>query len=303
MELKNIDIQDKPLFDDALRAFPPSISEHTFTNLFAWRNAHPVLFCEMRGSILLLARYKDGYTIYGPPIGAIGCAEAIDAIAPKLDMPLLAVERVPPDRAGGLAGAEEDRDSFDYVYLREDLAELAGRRYHGKRNLIVQCTSENDCTYERLDGRTAREAIGMIERWCAERECGKDHGLCHEYHAVIEALDNFDALGLMGGAIRIGGRIEAFTAAEALSPTTAVIHFEKAMPKFKGLYQVINNWFCKNDLGRFEFVNREQDLGIEGLRRAKESYYPHHFVKKAHSLTPAANGRLPAFELALCHEP
>jgi hypothetical protein len=77
-----------------------------------------------------------------------------------------------------------------------------------------------------------------------------------------------------------GGRIEAFSIAERLNPTTAVVHFEKANPEWRGMYQLINQWFCRNELLGFEFVNREQDLGIEGLRKAKESYHPHHLVKK-----------------------
>jgi hypothetical protein len=87
-------------------------------------------------------------------------------------------------------------------------------------------------------------------------------------------------LNLTGGTIRIEGKIEAFTVGEALNPSTAVCHFEKAMPQFQGLAQVINQWFAKNNLGDFAYVNREQDLGIPGLRKAKESYFPDHLVEK-----------------------
>ena len=98
--------------------------------------------------------------------------------------------------------------------------------------------------------------------------------------ALREGLDHFEDFGLICGAVRVEGRIEAFSFGEALNENTAVVHFEKAMSGFPGLYQVINHWFCRYGLVEFEFVNREQDLGVPGLRQAKQSYHPHHMVEK-----------------------
>jgi hypothetical protein len=98
--------------------------------------------------------------------------------------------------------------------------------------------------------------------------------------AVKTALDNYESLGVVGGTVYVEGKLEAFTLAERLNQDTAVIHFEKANPEIEGLYQVINQWFCQKELGNFKFVNREQDLGIMGLRKAKQSYHPHHMVEK-----------------------
>jgi hypothetical protein len=127
---------------------------------------------------------------------------------------------------------------------------------------------------------TVPECLAMQDRWCAARDCKTEPGLCGEYQAIEETLNHYKELNLTGGAIRIEGNIEAFAVGEALNPSTAVCHFEKAMPQFQGLAQVVNQWFTKNNLGDFAYVNREQDLGISGLRKAKESYFPDHMVEK-----------------------
>jgi hypothetical protein len=105
-------------------------------------------------------------------------------------------------------------------------------------------------------------------------------GLEAENTAIRTAFENYHYLGVTGGVVYVDDKLEAFTLAEKLNRDTAVIHFEKANPEIEGLYQVINQWFCKEALSNFKFVNREQDLGIPGLRKAKGSYYPHHMVEK-----------------------
>jgi len=166
------------------------------------------------------------------------------------------------------------------VYRVGDLAELSGRRYHKKRNLVRRCLDAYDCQYESITGQNVAECMEMQDRWCEARRCGREPGLCAEYVAIREAFTHDEELQLIGGGVRVEGRIEAYAIGEQLGSGTAVCHFEKAMPGFGGLGQVINQWFAKYSLSEFEFVNREQDLGIPGLRQAKQSYYPHHMVEK-----------------------
>ena len=110
----------------------------------------------------------------------------------------------------------------------------------------------------------------------------------------METLQNYREFPLTGGAIRIAGTIEAFAVGERLNPSTAVWHFEKAMPHFHGLGQLINQWFTRENLAEFTYVNREQDLGIPGLRKAKESYFPDHLVEKVRIVLPGASmGKAP----------
>jgi hypothetical protein len=173
-----------------------------------------------------------------------------------------------------------DRDNADYVYRVSDLAALAGGKYHKKRNLIKQCVGKYQCRYEEITPENISECREMQDRWCAARECGRDPGLCHEYNAIHDTFVHFERFHLIGGAIRVDGVIQAYAIGEELAPGTAVWHFEKAMADFQGLGQLINQWFSLYALRGFEFVNREQDLGVPGLRQAKASYYPHHMVEK-----------------------
>jgi Uncharacterized conserved protein len=200
--------------------------------------------------------------------------------------------RIPEDTAKILSDQGlsiiPDRDNADYVYRVSDLVNLAGAKYHKKRNLVKQCLSKYQCQYEEITLKNISECIEMQNRWCTVRECGRDPGLCHEYNAIRDAFTYFEFFNLIGGAIRVNGVIEAYSLGEELAPNTAVCHFEKAIPDIQGLSQLINQWFSLRSLRGFEFVNREQDLGISGLRQAKESYYPHHMVEKFTAIMASA---------------
>lgn len=282
MRIEAIELSHREIFERAAAAFPPVISEHTFANLFIWRTSRPVRIAQVSDALVVVAGEGERAALLGEPIGALSVAEALRRIH-EAGVRVAEAERIPERALSSIPEgwrAEEDRGNFDYVYRRADLAELAGRRYHAKRNLIAQCLSEHDCTYEEISPANRDDVARMMEGWCARHDCGTNRSLCEEYRAIGELFEHYDALGVMGAAIRIRGEIAAFTTGGALTPTTAVVHAEKAMPEFKGLYQVMNQWFCQNHLAGFEFVNREQDLGLEGLRQAKESYFPDHLVKK-----------------------
>ena len=278
------------MVEERLTQYPPVVSEHTFTNLFIWRGSRPIWILEAEGTLSFLERRGDASVFFGPPAGEIDPKRLARAATEAMGTARAAFERLPEDyaKSATAAGFElfEDRANFDYVYRREDLAELAGRRYHAKRNLVAQCLAQNGCAYEEIGSQNLLEVKGMMEEWCRKRGCGHDAGLCDEFIAVGELLANYSELCVTGAAIRIEGKIAAFTVGEKLNEKTAVIHFEKAMPEFKGLYQATNQLFAKNALGNFEFVNREQDLGLEGLRKAKESYFPNHMVKKFSTAAP-----------------
>lgn len=283
-KLGPIALDHKRIYDDYLRRYPTEISEHSFTNLFMWRRARPVKAIEAEASLVTYEERDDGVILLGPPIGPLPLKGAIEIVKSTAGKDVALCERITEVAVTpGLISeyeVEEDRDYFDYTYLRSDLSELQGRRYHKKRNLIKQCLAENSCEYEPITGENIAEVSDMMDRWCDYRGCKDDRGLCNEFRATREVFRNYKDLGLIGAAIRIGGRIEAFTVGEALNANTAVIHLEKAMPQIKGLYQLINQWFCQKGLEGFEYVNREQDVGIPGLRQAKESYYPERMIKK-----------------------
>lgn len=288
---KNIDLSQKELFERYREHSPTVQSDQTFANLFTWRASRHIGLIEAGESLIVAQNLAHSTHLFGNPMGPLDIDSATDVIERATGKPLTAAVRlldVPEKQGPSQWTRHEDRDNFDYVYRRETLAELAGRKYHKKRNLIAQCLTEHRCDYEEISPKNLREVREMMDRWCASRNCGVTPGLCHEYLAIGETLTHFHELGVFGGVIRIQGQIEAFTVGERLNDNTAVIHFEKAMGAFKGLYQLINNWFCKYSLSSYDFVNREQDLGISGLRQAKESYFPDHLISKHRLTTPAA---------------
>ncbi len=291
--IRSLELSDRPTIKVFLQRHPPEISELTFSNLFLWRNSRSIYFAEVDDSIVFVADTdKDGAkqkVVFGQPVGEASPL----AVASSLDVQVAGFVRIAEQTAALLREAdlhvETDRDNSDYVYRTADLAELSGRRFHKKRNLVKQCLAAYSCKYEPIRPELIDECSEMQDRWCRARECGRDPGLCSEYAAIRQTFTHYQDLELIGGAIRIDETIQAYAIGEELSPGTAVCHFEKAMPGFRGLGQLVNQWFAKFALSEFEFVNREQDLGVPGLRQAKESYHPHHMVHKFNAWFPFAS--------------
>jgi hypothetical protein len=301
-DIRPLSLTDRSLIRNFLSRQPPLVSELTFTNLFIWRHSRPVLWTVLENSLLFFvetASSDNRLIMLGPPVGDISMPDVFTRFGRRLAGAIrLSEDTIAPLRKAGYV-VEEDRDNADYIYRQSDLAELAGRRYAKKRNKIKQCMQNYTCRYESLTAANLAECRNMQTRWCQTRECGHDPGLCNENMAIDEIFSHYSALDyLIGGTIRVDGTIQAYTIGEQLHAGTAVCHFEKAMPAIPGLGQLMNQWFARYDLQQFELINREQDLGIPGLRQAKESYYPHHLVNKytlflaePFTLEPARTGR------------
>jgi hypothetical protein len=286
-DFKPIEIQDKPLFDEFLRKDPPRISELTFTNLFIWRHHYQPAWLEWEGCILIIFHPQKG-SIYGlSPFGPGDKKSALDVLCKEIAKQTADVRIC---RAGeefvtnhvdpGKYAVVSDRENSDYVYLAKDLINLSGNKYHRKKNHLNQFIKNYAFEYHSLNRELVRRVLGMQEAWCQIRECVVKPDLLAEDFAVHEALTYFEELGYQGGAILINSVVEAFSLGEPLNEDTAVIHIEKANPEILGLYAAINRLFCLNAWSNFTYINREQDMGSEGLRKAKESYYPHHMVNK-----------------------
>ncbi len=281
MTMRQLSLDDRLFVTEYLRRFPPEISELTFTNLYAWLHTRPIWIDIFSDSLIIFAETKMGLVVFGNPVGPVSLPEVLREYGSQIS----GAERIPKAMIADLpllpgVTVAEDRNNSDYVYRREELATLAGRNFTKKRNHINQCLAAYSCQYEIITPEIIAECLSMQDRWCTARDCKAEPGLCGEYQAIEETLLHYREFGLTGGAIRIEGIVEAFAVGEALNPSTAVCHFEKAMSQFQGLGQLINQWFARNNLAGFTYVNREQDLGIPGLRRAKKSYYPHHLVEK-----------------------
>lgn len=178
-----------------------------------------------------------------------------------------------------------NRDESDYIYDREKLATLAGKKMHGKRNHINRFIENNpDWTYETMSDDNMEECVEMAKDWCCENCVNEnnepDEEKQGETKLVVKAIRNRKELGMTGGLLRANGKIVAITLGESLTSDTFVVHFEKAFPEIQGAYPMINREFVKNELSAYNYVNREEDMGLEGLRKAKLSYKPEILLDK-----------------------
>ncbi|MDR2585019.1 MAG: phosphatidylglycerol lysyltransferase domain-containing protein, partial [Prevotellaceae bacterium] len=181
-----------------------------------------------------------------------------------------------------------ERDSWDYIYKVDDLSTLQGKRYQSKRNHIARFTELPDWRYEPIGGANITECIEMNSAWCHLMGCTENKSLHMETCAAEMGLQNFDALGLDGALLRLSGKVVAYTLGEPINSDTFIVHVEKAFPDIRGAYPTINREFMRNLGTGFVYVNREDDVGDEGLRRAKESYHPV-FMEEKYLLTVSYN--------------
>lgn len=286
-DFRTLSLEDKKTLTGYFKADPPEISELTFTNLFMWRHYYRPVWRESHGCLQIVLSPADLAPFGLPPAGLGDKSSALDDLCRRL-----AAAGFPPrvSRAGqNFVDVFVDPRRYevslvpghcDYVYLTEDLINLSGRKFHQKKNHLNSFINQYEFECRSMDVELVECVLDMQEAWCQIKNCAQDPNLLNEDRAVFEALKHFEYLDYQGLAIIIEAKVEAFALGEPLNPNTAVIHVEKANPKIRGLYAAVNQRFCRDVWAEFEFINREQDLGQEGLRRAKQSYHPHHLVKK-----------------------
>lgn len=175
----------------------------------------------------------------------------------------------------------ESRDDFEYLYLSEKLINLSGKAFHSKRNHISAFTKKNDWCYKSLSQEILPDIFKMSDEWLSLASDNPEQtSLISENKAIKELLPNFEALGIKGGGIYVDGKLIAFTFGSKINDKVFDVQVEKALPQFRSAYTLINNQFVKNELSSFKYINREDDMGIEGLRKAKLSYHPEILLKK-----------------------
>jgi len=283
-EMRPLEVTDRAEVEAILAPEEPEGSELTFTNLFIWRDYYRLKAGLFGGRCLVLAADPpDKPPFFLPPVGD-GAGDAARELLSKGGRIARATRGWLEhhglwEGASGI-GRTEQRDQADYVYETSDLISLSGRRFAGKRNHVKQFMRSYRWEYRPLTADLVPACLELEEKWCEVRACPVEIALAAEQAAIEEALRNFGALGYVGGVILVEGKVEAFSIGERLNAECSVIHIEKANPEVTGIYQVINQQFLEQALKQYRFVNREQDLGDEGLRRAKESYHPHHLVAK-----------------------
>jgi hypothetical protein len=288
-EFKALELQDKEIFREFFKEYKPEISELTFTNLFVWRTHYKFQWSIYKDWLVIVSLEGEFGTYAMEPVGP---SQRMDVLRMVLEWMKEEKKEINPriERADertvseieGVQGftVEPTRDHFDYVYLRDELVNLAGNKYRSKRNHINQLLRTYSYQYSDLAPDHIQDCIELQEKWCILRRCEDDMNLLGEWDAVKEILSSYESLDVQGGVVTIENKVMAFTIGQMLNDNTAVVHIEKADPEIPGLYPVINQQFCENNWKDVRFINREQDLGMPGLREAKLSYYPDHMVKK-----------------------
>jgi hypothetical protein len=278
-EFKLVGLEDRDLLASAVAQHPSEACEFNVANIFLWRHYEHAKLTAVNGNLCLLCEPPSEAAYFLQPIGENDIEATVRtclSFAPRLsrvDEPFAA-------RHGGAYRCDLDRDNFDYVYLREDLAELRGKKYDGKRNRIRKFENNHAYEYARLTRDLAPGCGELLTGWL-EAKAGSDGFICNVWRSVIEeGLAHFEELGLRGGVFKVGGRVAAFSLGTRLTPDTAVIPVEVVDPGYEGLSQLVNREFVRREWSGCRYINREQDNGIAGLRRAKTSYHPHHLVKK-----------------------
>ncbi len=282
--MKPVVLEDKKLVDEFLRQFPPDISELTFTNIFGWRKADSYCLSVLEDCLLVVsARVGKAVEILEPVGEKSSKLKAIKrAFSIRNDSSFIRLSQGTASyfKDDSSFILNEDEKNFDYVYSSDNLIELSGKLFDAKRNFIKRFKEACNFEYKKITPDNVEACLSFEEEWCLAKDCKHTEGLLAEREAMEEMLKNFDALKITGGMIEIDGKIGAVSLGERLNPNTFVVHIEKANGGYIGIYQVINQMFCANEAKGFAYVNREQDLGVPGLRKAKQSYHPHHMVKK-----------------------
>ena len=273
-------LEDKLLLDNIFSRIQPRISEFTFANLYLFRRAHEYRLSMVGKALVILGRGYGGEPYFLlPPTSGVE-----DALNRLLDDGLTLYGADTRFVAKSLKGRgteiSADRDSFDYLYLRQELVELPGNRFHKKKNRINYFSGRHAYSLEEYGEGHLQGCLDLLDEWRRVREEIEDDSVALEADANAEALRMAAPLGLEGVVALVEGSVKAFAVGERLNSDTSVCHFEKADPFMEGLYQLIDREFNRLLFTDCTYVNREQDLGIMNLRESKLSYHPVELIEK-----------------------
>ncbi len=285
INFKKIELQDKRLIDNIFVGNRCRTCDFCFGNLYAWNSKFNTEYAIEQGTIYLRFKDDDNSLYYMMPMGKTPIKEAMLNIMADADS-----RRIPFRMKGvtaemwkkiesAMPGQFEyiiDRKNYEYIYLSEKLIHLTGKKLQSKRNHINRFKRDypNWCYFPLTTQKDIDDCISMLDEWEAKNTDKSNNSLNHEYIAIKKMLDNFEYLELKGGAIRVNGKVIAFTIGEQLIEDTFVVHVEKAFSDMNGAYTIINQQFIECEAAKYKYVNREEDMGLESLRKAKESYQP-----------------------------
>ena len=290
LQFKLIELSDRDWMEECFRAGHRGSLEYSFTNLFVWRKVLNIQAARFGGYAVVMANSNNPTYVFpmgtGPLLPVI---EAMQEDARERGVPLRFNTLLEEDRLRlealfpGRFEITPIRHAYDYVYESQKLIGLSGKKLSPKRNNINKFVKEyRDWQFETIDGSNIDEVHQMAHRWreLSAAAGGSTESLDDEICALEETFRHYFELRMDGGFIRAGGRIIAFSIGDPLNDDVYLVQFEKAFQEIPGAYQIINQQFAEHFAANYKFVNREDDTGDEGLRRAKLSYDPIYLVAK-----------------------
>lgn len=287
LDFKPVEVGDKELISAHIPEACKNMCDFTMGNLVAWGIAENTRVAQKDGFIFLRSRF-NGVKSYAFPWGSGDIKNALKILeddscerGAELSFYCVAEEQlsVLSGIYGGRVKVQEQRDFFDYVYLCENLATLKGRRYHSKKNHVNSFCKKNNYSFEELNAENVGECLRFSHEW--HKNGPRNPKLDEEMLVIDRAFADIESLGLTGALLRVDGKIVAYALGEPMADgETYCTHFEKASPEYPGAYAVINKLLAEKIAGEFKYINREDDAGSEGLRKAKTSYHPEFLVKK-----------------------
>jgi hypothetical protein len=278
--MRPVSLEDRQPLQEIFRELQSEVSEFCFANLYLFRAAHHYALSRVEDSLVIFGRGYDGEAYFLPPLDGRRGETTLQLLAEGASLYGADEKFVSEHLLPAGIAVREDRDSFDYLYLREELATLPGKRFHKKKNRINYFTTRHRFSVEQFTPAHLPGARRLLCRWHCFRGADEGSSLSLEAEAAGEALELAGQLGLEGVVVLVEGEVAAFALGERLNRRTAVCHFEKADPFVEGLAQLVNREFSRLLFSDCTYVNREQDLGDAGLRGAKLSYQPVDLVKK-----------------------
>lgn len=289
IEFKDITLADKELIQSFTLDSHRFNCDLSFANLCSWAFLYQTTYAVLDG-YLLLRFYAGEELAYMMPVGKgdvkpmlEALVEDAETLGAKFRMLGVCVEMKAEIEAAmpGCFSFTEDRDYFDYIYLRTDLATLKGKKYQSKRNHINKFKKQYpDYLYQSLTPELVPECLKLEEEWCRANNCDEQAALAAERRSMTFALNHMEELGLTGGVLRVNGKIAAFTYGAPINRQTWDVCVEKADTNIEGSYAMINYEYANHIEEQYIYVNREEDLGLEGLRKAKLSYQPTLLLEK-----------------------
>lgn len=284
LKFKKLVLEDKQIIDSYIKPSKFLTSEYSFITLYIWRKALDIEYCICEGALVLKKASLEFGEFFMQPIGYTDSTLPIilntlmtykdshnmEYLFRNIEAPFIEILKTLPDN-NFIFGVEEN--NFDYIYESEKLINLPGRKLSSKRNHFTRFINGYNYRVEEISLENTQKCMEASRNWCIENSCVGL--LSYEMDSILDMLHNRATLKFIGMVVYVDDKVSAFSIGEIVSEEMAIIHIEKAFSNVHGLYAFINRTFAERYLKHIKYINREDDMGLEGLRKAKESYYPY----------------------------